>query len=99
LNVKKGTRFRATTDFPAICLTHWMAPFTGGYSVVVPAGEILVVPEDPPSFATGVALVPERYDHFLQVFVPPEDRNAEKFGGYSLAVPFDDLQKSCARIE
>ena len=53
MTVRRGQRYEVLKDTPAICMTYWKAPYTGGLEVVVPAGEVLVVTVDPPPSATG----------------------------------------------
>ena len=89
-NIRKGQRYVAIRDVEdVLCVTHWRAPFTGGYRVIFPKGEAVVLPDDFAPGATGVACLPERYDHFLAAFIPESDRTASKFTGYHLTIYFD----------
>jgi hypothetical protein len=94
MQLRKGQRFRALHDVPLNCLTHWSAPFTGGLKVVLPGNEVLIVEEEPPVFAAGAYMIPERYDHFLTAWIPESERLPPKFEGYSLAISFDELAQS-----
>ena len=89
---KKGARFLLTSPIPAIALTHWHAPFTGGHEVSIPAGTIIVVNIDQVEGAAGVSCSPENYEELHAALVPEEDRRAEKYGGFSLSVLLADLR-------
>jgi hypothetical protein len=84
--VREGQRYRALRDLEVAALTHWRAPFTGGFEVTLPAGEIFIIANDPPASATAVYCTPERYEELHSVFIPEEDRNAETYAGYSLVI-------------
>jgi len=96
--IQRGQRYRVVNDTPAICMTYWKAPYTGGVKVVVPAGEVLVVTADPSPRATGADLLPERYDALLAKFVPFKERSDPKFGGYSLCLMFDQIDANCQLV-
>ena len=98
MTLRRGQRYEVLKDTPAICMTYWKAPYTGGLEGVVPAGEVLVVTVDPPPSATGADLVPERYDALLVRFIPPEERSAPTFGGYSLCLMFDQIGANCRLV-
>jgi hypothetical protein len=86
----KGTRFRSQRELRVKGIIAFGAPFSGGFEGILPANEILVLDNDPPSGTKGMWLVPERYQHFEAVFVPNHDRQHEAYGGY--AVAFDYAQ-------
>jgi hypothetical protein len=65
------------------------APYSTGFDAVLPAGEILVCKQKPgPS---GVWLVPERYKHFEELFVPERDRQNPEYGGYAFGCSFSQI--------
>jgi hypothetical protein len=70
----------------AMGLTHWRAPFTGGFECTIPVGTTLVAVHDQADGAEGLAFRPEGYEEMERLLVPEEDRAAEKYDGYSLVV-------------
>ena len=91
--IREGQRYRAVRDLQVGALTHWQAPFTGGVEATLPAGEIFVIANDPPAFATAVYCTPERYGDLEALFVPAEDRNAETYAGYSLVIDLEAIRR------
>jgi hypothetical protein len=51
--VREGDVLVTHEPVPAIGMTHWRAPFTGGFDCVVPAGTALVA-RDPVEGAEGI---------------------------------------------
>ena len=91
--VREGQRYRALRDLQVGALTHWRAPFTGGFEVTLPAGEVFVIANDPPASATAAYCTPERYEELHGLFIPAEDRNAETYAGYSLVIDLDVIRQ------
>ena len=91
--VHEGQRYRVLRDLEVGALTHWRAPFTGGHEVVLPAGEIIMILNNPPATATAVYCKPERYDDLHEQFIPEEDRTAEKYSGYSLVIDLGVIRR------
>jgi hypothetical protein len=83
MKVSKGTRLRAIAQVPAHCLTHWNAPYTGGFRCNVPEGTALIVRHVGP-FSLSITCQPEDYESFEEKFVPQNDRRSPKYAGYSL---------------
>jgi hypothetical protein len=94
---RRGYRYRITTEFEAIVLTQWLAPFTDGYDKTLPLGLEFIVVTDPPSGATAVAAKPDPYKKWESVLVDVKDTQAEKYDGYSLVIPIDRLVSHCFR--
>jgi hypothetical protein len=92
---KDGSRYVVTTEFEAIVMTQWFAPFTGGYRRLLPVGLDFVVWGDPPSTATAVGARPVPYDRWQAVLVDAADINDELYGGYTLSITFDQLNEHC----
>src|SRR5689334_16174186 len=92
LVVGEGDVLVTSEPVPAIGLTHWRAPFTGGFECVVPAGIVLVVDRDPVEGAEGVGFRPLLYEEMERVLVPEEDRPAETYDGYSLVILRTDIE-------
>lgn len=67
------------------------APCSGGFHGTIPAGEILIVDQEPPASARGTYFVPARYKDFEHQFVSDRDRSDPKYSGYAIACSFDDI--------
>ena len=89
--LKKGQKFLVTKPLPATAITHWFAAFTGGHDASIPVGTVVIVDHDQVPTALGVSCLPEQYEALHEEFIPVEDRNAEKYGGYSLSIFVSDL--------
>jgi hypothetical protein len=89
--VREGERFVARSDVEVLVMTHWLAPFTGGHKAVLPAGTTIVARSDQMPDVPGFNCVPEDYAGLEPILVPEEDRNANKYGGYSLSFTLDDI--------
>ena len=96
--VSKGQRYRALRDLPVFAFTHWFAPFTGGYHVVLRAGEVFVIGDDPVPTAKAANCLPERYHELHEVFIPKEDRQAENYSGYSLSIDLDRIREDAGLL-
>ncbi|WP_148044671.1 hypothetical protein [Stagnimonas aquatica] len=90
--LKKGSKFLVVSPMPAIALTHWFAPFTGGHHVTVPVGTVVVVVHDQVKGAPGVSCTPENYEELHLALIPEEDRKEEKYSGFSLSILAAELQ-------
>lgn len=98
-NVRKGDRFLALTELQAKGLTHWRAPFTGGFECNVPKGTILVAVHDSAPISTGFGVEPENYEELEKQLVPEEDRTAEKYGGYSFVINYREIGKRVKQVQ
>ena len=72
--VRGEDRFVTTHDVPALGVTHWRAPFTGGFEATIPEGTVLVAPSDAVEGAEGFYCTPELYEEMEIALVPEEDR-------------------------
>jgi hypothetical protein len=90
-DVHKDQRWRVVRDLATSGVTSWRAPFTGGFECVIPSGTVVTVDNDPPMGASAVYCVPENYDDLERAFVPAEDREAEKYGGYAVLIDLADF--------
>ena len=95
---RKGDRFVVTKDFRTVVLIHWRAPMTTGHEQTVPAGFAFAIDIDPPPSATAAVAIPDRYADWERTLVREADLVADKYGGYSLSISFDDLRSNCSRI-
>lgn len=87
----KGMKFRSLRDVAVHGIVDYGAPFTfrTGFDAVLPAGEILICDQHPGP--RGMWLVPERYEHFEQLFVPERDRQHPDYAWYALGCPFSQI--------
>jgi hypothetical protein len=83
---REGERWVAVVDLVVRGLTHWDAPYTGGFSAVLPAGSAVVVLDDPPPIATAVGCRPEAYAELEVLLVPAADRAEPRYDSYSLSI-------------
>ncbi len=95
MDFRAGQDWRVREDAKAICLLQFTAPFTGGTSVIVPAGEILIVESDPLPHARGVGFRPKRYAELMKSVVDAKDLANSKFAGYSLVIKFEEVARCC----
>jgi hypothetical protein len=95
---KKGERYAVRRPFKAIVMTHWFAPFTGGDERDLPEGLEFVIDNDPVPGATGVGAMPDPKAFWEEKLVAQEDRTAEKYGGFSLSLSFDQIERNCERV-
>jgi hypothetical protein len=86
---RQGMRFRTVREVPVLGIVAYGAPFSTGFDAVLPSGEILLCDQNPGP--RGMWLVPERYKHFEQLFVPERDRRHPDYGGYALACSFSQI--------
>lgn len=93
-----GERYRVNIAFEANVLTHWHVPFTGGHKRLLPVGLEFVIDVPPPPSAMGAGAKPDPYDSWERQLVDDTDRTADKYGGYSLVVPFELLESNCSRL-
>jgi len=92
--VRFGSRFVVKTPLSIRGLTHWRAPFTGGFECTVAPGTVVVVAHEPTPGATAVGVRPEAYAELEPQLVPQEDRTSEKYDGYSLVIPLEEFGRS-----
>jgi hypothetical protein len=96
--VREGDRFVTTRDTPVRGVTHWRAPFTGGFSATLPEGTVLVADIDGVEGAEAFCCRPERYEAVEAELVPEEERLAGKYDGYSLVLLYSDVGVLLRRI-
>lgn len=84
MKIIKGTKLRAIAALHATGLTHWNAPYTGGFNCIVPEGTVVIATRDVGPFSLRVKCLPEYYKSFGEQFVPEQDRRSPKYAGYSL---------------
>jgi hypothetical protein len=84
-------RFRTRREISVEGVITFGAPCSGGFERILPAGEILIVHQEPPDFAKGVYLVPARYKDFELLFVPERDRADPVYSGYAVVCSFERI--------
>lgn len=80
-------------------MTHWQAPFTGGFHCIPPRGEVVTVIDDPPPSSVAAACRPVRYHELESALVPYDDRISAKYDGYTLVIPFEEFGRALERLE
>ena len=75
------------------------APASGGFTGTLPAGETLLVDQEPPARAIGAWLVPERYEHFESIFVSESIRKHPEYSDYAIAISFDEVAQHFVVLE
>lgn len=93
MNVARGQRYRAKVDVTVTAMTSWATPFTGGYTRVLPKGEVVTIANDPPAGATAVYADPENYRRLHGLMVPKRDRlQFWIYRGYYLSIGLAQLE-------
>lgn len=93
----KGSRYLTRADVSCICLIHAMAPGTGGCSVVVPKGTVLVVKDPPVPWATGVGFFPEGGLAVIKSLIPPHRYRIDC--DYTLVIGLSEIENSCSKLD
>ncbi len=96
--VHKGQTYRTRRDIEVTAMTSWAAPVSGGQKVILAAGELFKISNDPPETATAVYCAPvnaEEYQRMEVMFVHPEERTADLYTGFYLCLYIEDIEKSC----
>lgn len=106
-NLRKWARFprdreefEATKDVAVTFVTHWQAPFTGGGTGTLPMGtRVRVSVSGPDPEPIGVYAEPLDYKRFETELVPAADRSTPKYGGFSLSISIEQLNKDFRRVK
>jgi hypothetical protein len=96
---KKGDRYRARRDVAVNGIVTFGAPFTGGFTGILPRDATCIIDLEPPQRAQGVYLVPDDYARFETMFVSQHDRSSADYSGYAMSVSFDELARSFEKLE
>ena len=84
-------RIRNLHDMAVKGIITFGAPASGGFTGTLPAGETLLVDQEPPVRATGAWLVPERYEHFEAIFVSELILKDPEYNDYAIGISFDEV--------
>ena len=100
VELAEGQTWRTIVELSTRGTIHWRAPFSSAFDCVIPAGTDLVILHAPPPSAIGVYCRPVDYGELEKLLVPREDREAEKYDGYSLSMLIADFdQGKLVRLE
>lgn len=91
---KTNDVYQAAEDVEIAYLTHWRKPFTGGGHTVLPKGEKIKVNEVFMEQPISVNCRPLNDKKLHPKIVPPGDRKAPGYDGYSLSVNTIQLYRS-----
>jgi hypothetical protein len=97
--VRKGQRFRSLRDVGVLTLVAFKNPSSGGSDSTLPAGETVVIDDDPLPESTAVYATPERYGALEGRLVPQSDLSDPAYNFYTLIVPLDSLANDFAKVE
>ena len=92
-------RYETLREFDAGCLQSYLAPFTGGSHVTVPAGLVFEIAADVPPGATAANCRPVDYEFYEDVFVDESVRADGRYAGYGLCISLSRIDKDCKRVE
>jgi hypothetical protein len=87
----KGMQFRAKHDLSVsgvVCVDDGSRRRFGGS---LPAGEILNLEVEPPSWSKTMWLRPARYQELEAIFVPEQDRRDATYRGYAVRLTHDQV--------
>ncbi|MDQ3820175.1 MAG: hypothetical protein M3362_21195 [Acidobacteriota bacterium] len=99
VEVKEGERFLLLLDIETIGGVHFKAPTTGGFKCTIPRGTVLIAWDKSRPETGSFSCLPENEKEFEESFVPIEDRNNQKYAGYSLVMGCNEIGKRIKRIE
>ena len=94
----EGDVYEALDDVKVDFLTHWKAPFTGDGSGILPKGtrvRVSVHGSEP----VGVYAQPINRPDLEAQLVPVEQRTASNYGGFSLSIHVEQLNKLYRLVE
>jgi hypothetical protein len=89
---RDGEVYESVEAVPVSFVTHWSAPFTGGGEGVLPKGtriRVQVLDAEP----IGVHADAENAADIEDQLVGEQDRRSPTYGGYSLSISTEDLNR------
>ena len=92
---KDGEIYKANFDTNVSYIVHWRAPSTDGGDCIIEKGtklQVQVFKDNPKPL--GVYATPLEYERLEREIVPESYRNAHKYGGYSLSITTEELNKN-----
>ena len=98
-SIAEGDLFEVSTPFRPFVLTHWNAPFTGGFRCTLPSGVQLRAATVAAKGSRGCRFVPQDPPAFFARFVPQEERTDQKFAGISLPLSSREIRRHLRRAQ
>lgn len=96
--VKKGDKFLVSEDIGATGLIHYKAPFTDGFKCTIPKGTILVAFSDSERISLGFGCIPENKEKFERKHIPENQRNDDRYTGYSFVFTYKEIGKRLKKL-
>jgi len=93
-----GQKFRTDTEIDTLCLTSYLAPYTGGCEVTLPVGFEFEIMHDPVEGAPGVGCLALDYDRYEKLLVPTHERADGKYSGYHIVMMLTAISNQCEPI-
>jgi len=96
-SISEGDLFEVSLPLRVFVLTHWRAPYTGGFKCTLPVGVHLRAVTAAPKGSRGCRFVPSEPSEFLIHFVPQEERTSPKFSGVSVPLSTRKIRRHLQR--
>ncbi len=92
--IQKNQIYQTRQDLEVLCLTSWLAPYTGSYHRVLPKGECFKIWATPVENAPVTYCLPIRYRGLHKDMVPRSDRwKFWIYTGYYLSMRLDIIEQ------
>ena len=92
--IKQGDKFIVLEDVKVDVLTYFNAPYTDGFSCVIPKGTILISLS---AKISGFSCAPENKEDFEKLYVPVDQRS-DKYAGYSIILNYKEIGKRIKKL-
>lgn len=97
---QKGDVYVAKQDQKVMCMTQWLAPFTGGGESQLFKDEVIYLDTDPYSRTPQtVYAIPFDYENIEQRMVPNEHLSSEEYAGFCLCIDANALKENFELIQ
>ncbi|TFH43307.1 MAG: hypothetical protein E4H01_12215 [Lysobacterales bacterium] len=96
-SISEGDLFEVSSPLRVFILTHWEAPYTGGFKCKLPVGVYLRAVTTAPKGSRGCRFVPAEPSEFLTQFVPQKERTSPQFSGVSLPLSTRAIRRHLQR--
>jgi hypothetical protein len=96
--IAEGDLFEVTGSFDTTVLTHWSAPYTGGFKATIPAGVRLKAVTRGSAREWSCTFVPADRADFERRFVPATDVVAVTYAGVSLPLSAGQIRGRLRRV-
>ena len=91
-SIDEGDLFEVSQPFRTLILTHWNAPYTGGFKCTLPVGIRLRAAMAAPKGSRGCRFIPAEPSEFLVRFVPQDKQANPKFAGVSIPLSTNKIR-------